>query len=216
MSSADKLPLFDSGTPVLYRTVDENQDLTSVLPVRVVEDSASTVSLWLPLGTSSIKPVLHDRSPGSPRRWLPGTWSLEPATWKWAELLIVIPNGRRHATWLRWSPQRQFLGWYVNIQGPLTRTYLGFDHLDQQLDILIEPDHSWHLKDEDELDVAVQLGRIDAADADEVRSEAKRVIADVEHGKPPFTSNWIWWAPPTAWNHPELPDNWADMSMYGR
>lgn len=203
---------FSPGTPVLYRTVDENQALTSVLPVRVVEDTPDQVTLWLPIGTPSMKPVLHPDAPRSPRRWLPGTWSLEPATWTWAELLILIPLQQRHAIWVCWSAERDFLGWYVNLQGSLTRNRLGFDHWDQQLDIVVSPDRSWRYKDEDELAVVVELGRMSATQADEVRAEAERVVRQIESAQPPFTDDQAMWKPPPDWTTPSLPDDWADPS----
>ncbi len=49
------------------------------------------------------------------------------------------------------------------------------DRLDQKLDVLVEPDGSWHWKDEDELDEAARLGLLDA---DAVRAEAKRVLKE--------------------------------------
>ncbi len=202
--------MFAPGSRILYRTIDENQQLTSVLPVRVVEDSESHVCLWLPIGTASIKPVLHDPT-ARPRRWLPGTWSLQPSTWSWAELLIMIQPDSPYAVWLRWSADRVFQGWYVNMQGPLKRHRLGFDHWDQQLDILVEPDRSWRLKDEDELKVVVELGRMSADQAAQVRSGAERATREIESCAGPFAAEWPRWIPPADWTHPDLPDDWGEL-----
>lgn len=199
------------GEALLYRTVDENGQLTSVLPVRLVEETPEQISLWLRTGTPSMKPVLHDHVPGTPRRWLPGTWSLEPATWRWADLLILLPTDRPHAVWVCWTPEGEFRGWYVNLQDRLRRTRLGFDHWDQQLDIVVDPDRSWRLKDEDELDVVVELGRMSPAQADGVRDEAQRVIAAIEAGEPPFTPEVSQWRPPEEWDIPDLPQDWAEL-----
>jgi hypothetical protein len=45
-----------------------------------------------------------------------------------------------HAIWVFWhGPQREFRGWYVNLQEPFRRTSLGVDTQDLELDILIAP-----------------------------------------------------------------------------
>ena len=51
----------------------------------------------------------------------------------------------------------------MNLEEPLKRTAIGFDYLDQLLDIEIAVDlSSWKWKDEDELEEAVARGDYDA------------------------------------------------------
>jgi len=46
-----------------------------------------------------------------------------------------------HAIWVFWrGPQREFAGWYVNLQEPFRRTSRGVDTQDLELDIVIAPD----------------------------------------------------------------------------
>ena len=70
--------------------------------------------------------------------------------------------------------------WYVNLQTPLRRTALGFDYLDQELDIVIAPDlNSWRWKDEEGFAALLQRGRIAPADAARLRAagvEAKSLL----------------------------------------
>jgi hypothetical protein len=80
---------------------------------------------------------------------------------------------------------------------------VGFDYLDLELDVRIEPSGSWRLEDEDELEEAQRLGVLDAAEADEVRAEAQRVIE-----RWPFPTGWEDWRPDVSWGVPALPAGW--------
>ncbi|PON15580.1 DUF402 domain-containing protein [Candidatus Entotheonella serta] len=205
---------FRFGEAVLYRELDECQRIISVLPVRIVRDDPSFVILWLPLGTPSIKPELVHHTPGTPRRWVEGNWYLTRSTWQWAELLILVRPGEHRATWVRWSPERIFEGWAVNMQSQLTRTRLGFDHWDHQLDLMVDPNRHWHWKDEDELQLAVELGRMTREQADAVKAEGWRAVAQIEQHQSPFSDEWESWTPVPTWSRPQLVEDWGDLSMY--
>ena len=122
-------------------------------------------------------------------------WTLAPSTWGRSGLMVARP-GAAHSIWI-WSDSP---GWYVNLEEPLRRTPIGFDRLDQKLDVLVEPDGSWHWKDEDELDEAARLGLVDAG---AVRAEATRVLEEW-----PFPTGWEDWRPDPAWLIPQLPVGW--------
>ncbi|WP_179137700.1 DUF402 domain-containing protein [Candidatus Entotheonella palauensis] len=207
-------PLFRPGDSVLYRGLDERRRVVSVLPVRVVRDDSNLVVLWLPLGTPSIKPELLHHTPGSPRRWVDSNWYLTHSTWQWAELLVLIRPGEHRATWVRWSAERDFQGWVVNMQSPLVRTRLGFDHWDHQLDIIVNPDRSWRWKDEDELELAVELGRMTREQAGAVRDEGLIAVEQIEQNRSPFSDGWEHWTPEPTWPLPDLVEDWRDVSMY--
>ncbi len=113
---------FYYGQPILYRELDERGQVIDVKPVTVVEDSDARIALWLPLGTPTKRPVLLNRTPGTPRRWMKRSWALVDSTWQWAELLIVVRPDNRRATWVRWSADRLFQGWVVNLQSELWRS----------------------------------------------------------------------------------------------
>ncbi len=113
-----------------------------------------------------------------------------------------------HAVLLRFDPQDRFLGWYVNLQSPLVPTPLGFEYVDHVLDVLVEPDGTWRLKDEELLEEAVRRGLFSPAWADAIRREAERVIRDVEAGRPPFDGSWTGWRPDPTWSAASLPPGW--------
>jgi hypothetical protein len=204
---------FDPGDVILLRGMDEHQRVIDVKPVRVVQDDADLSVLWVQRSTATMKAVLIDHTPGTPRRWEDGNSRLEESTWR-HEILILTRPAERRATWVRWTIDREFYGWYVNMQSPMQRTHLGFDHHDHQLDILVDPDRSWRWKDEDELELCVEMGRMTASLAQEVREEGQRAVRQIEANASPFSDGWESWCPDSTWTPPGLPGNWDDLSMY--
>lgn len=174
----------------------------------VVEDSGAVTSLWLAAGTPTklAVPLVE----GTPPPWLAGDWRLVDAVWdQWNTLLLMVP-GQWRATWVQWSPEWEFLGWYVNMEEPLRRTLLGFDSRDLWLDILVSPGRHWRWKDNDHLDRAVRLGMTSGAVAKRARAEGEAAIADIESGRWPFTEEVRDWRPDPAWpipTHTHIPED---------
>ncbi len=174
-----------------------------VKPVVVVGDGEDLISLWLPAGTPTklTVPLVEGRR----RPWLDGECTLIDSVWdRWNALFLMIPDEWR-ATWVWWTPDWEFLGWYVNLQEPVRRTPLGFDVRDLQLDILVDSERRWRWKDEDELDRSVEMGVISTAVAERVRREGEAAIVDIESGAWPFTEELRGWRPEPDWPAPTLP-----------
>jgi predicted RNA-binding protein associated with RNAse of E/G family len=105
--------------------------------------------------------------------------------------------------------QGDFIGWYINLQRPLVRSALGFDTLDQTLDLIIRPDlvaHHW--KDEDEFAEDVRHGIFSAEEASAIRAEGERVLQKARRGESPFRDGWDVWQPDGSWSVPSLPEGW--------
>ena len=172
---------FVPGQPVLYRGphVDDSgitgpPVICDLKPVTVVEDSAAVISLFLQAGTPTL--MSKPNVAGAPKPWNPGEWELIEAAWdRWNTLYLQVP-GEWRSTWVMWSPDWRFLGWYVNLQEPLRRTRWGFDVRDLQLDILVAADRTWKWKDE------------------------------VECGAWPFETEIADWRPDSGWARRSLPD----------
>ncbi len=203
---------FCYGEPILYRELDEHGQVVDVKPVTVIEDSDVQIALWLPLGTPTKKPVLLNHTPGTPRNWVEGSWALVDSTWQWAELLIVVRPDNCRATWVRWSADRVFQGWYVNLQSKLCRTRLGFDFRDHQLDIIVEPDRNWRWKDQDELDLAVELGCLTPAQSKAVREEGQLAVMEIERNSGLYSESIEQWCPEASLTRPKLRADWNDLS----
>jgi hypothetical protein len=178
-----------------------------VRPVTVVEDTDELNVLYVCAGTPTKELVRPDGSP------IPRSMSYEQrfrlelklgdGNWGTHQTLHLTPPAAAHSIWLFWTEDWKFLGWYVNFQEPLTRTPIGFDTVDQVLDIWVQPDLSWEWKDEHELEAAVRLGRFTREDAAAIRAEGERVVAEW-----PFPTGWEDWRPDPAWTVPQLPEGW--------
>ena len=186
---------FCVGENILCREIDVNGYIADVRPVIVVEDSDDRLVFWLPLGTPTKQAVLLDHKPGTPRRWEDGNWELIDNVWKWSDPLIIVRPEDFHATWVVWSAEQVFTGWYVNMQSNLTRTSLGFDLTDHQLDIVVDPDRNWQQKDQDELDVNVEQGRLTPEQVKEIRSEGQWAVEEIESNRGVFSEEWKDWRP---------------------
>lgn len=180
-----------------------------VMPVTVVEDGPGRIMHVLAAGTTYLRRVAADGS-ALPRVIppdaldMPGS-RLVPAQWDRTHRLITVQPGRGCGVHLKYDARSwAFLGWYVNLQEPLTRTERGFATRDHFLDITVDPDRSWRWKDEDELDLAIDLGRLTRQQADAIRREAASVIPDIEVGRFPFDDSLVDWRPEPSWPIPRL------------
>jgi len=162
---------------------------------RLIEDHGDLLVLWLPAGSPGKIPVGPDgRELRIPRR----DRVLGDRAGGRDALALIRPM-RRHSIWLFWADV-DLDYWYVNFERPLGRSAVGFDQVDEKLDLIVSPDGVLRWKDEDELAEAAALGLVDA---DEVRAEAARVLADW-----PFPTGWEDWRPDPVWSLPELPGGW--------
>ena len=123
-------------------------------------------------------------------------------------LLRVLLPGRPFSVWLLWSPEWEFISYYVNLETPFARSAAGFDSSDHTLDVCVRADRTWYYKDQDELDARVEVGLVDAEAAAQVRRDAEQAVALIGGWEPPFSSGLESWRPDPAWPLPELPPRW--------
>jgi hypothetical protein len=122
--------------------------LSWIEPVTVVEDSPELIALYLAMDTPIKRPVGAD---GLPIPRFQSYESQDQVPWqlgddRWAEhsVLWLARPEEAHAIGLFWrGAEREFVGWYGNLQAPLVRTAVGFDSMDYVLDVDIAPDRSW-------------------------------------------------------------------------
>jgi hypothetical protein len=108
--------------------------------------------------------------------------------------------GDAYAIWLFWhGPDREFRGWYVNLQEPFRRTAVGYDTQDLELDIWLPLDASWEWKDDELLEQRVQEGRFTAAQVAAIRAEGARIAADLDDGRRWWSGDWASWTPDPGW-----------------
>ena len=195
-----------TGDPILLRETYRSRTWAA-RPARMVLDSDALIAVYLAPGTQWKRPVTPD---GVPLRLPRDEWQLADVEWTGIAALRLFRPRRAHSILLWWEPGSwAFQGWYVNLELPMRRTALGFDYLDQVLDIVVAPDRSsWRWKDEDELLLALELGLISPTAASALRTEGERVMADLEANRPPFSDGWETWRPDPTWQPPGLPTGW--------
>ena len=200
-------PRWTPGSRVVYREIWRGK-VWKTRPAIVVQDTSEWVVLFLPRGTRWKRPA------GEREQYFhylhTGEWTLADATWLLGDTLFLLPPNEAHAVHVMWEPvNRAFVGWYVNLQEPIRRTIIGFDFMDQELDINVTPDLSrWTWKDEEHLTRAHRDGRFSMAQVNAIRAEGERVITRIQSKASPFSDGWETWTPPREWPLPNLLDGW--------
>ena len=200
---------WQQGDQIVLREIFRGR-IWSGRPYTIVEDTPQRFIIYMGVGVRWMRPVRRNSSAIRGREL---HWTLREAVWPIEALRIVTP-GRHHSVLLLWTEEfREFLKWYVNLEDPLTHSAVGFDYLDQFLDIEIAPDLSaWNWKDEDELEDAVANGLMTPQRADLIRAEGIRVIETLDKKAPPFDEQWHLWRPDPQWESPGLPVCWDDLN----
>lgn len=94
---------------------------------------------------------------------------------------------------------------YVNLEEPFTRFDRGILTSDHVLDIVVDSDGTFRLKDEDELEFARRAGMFSDEKVERIRSAADSAIEDIRAWAFPFDSDYPDFQPDPAWPMPDLP-----------
>jgi hypothetical protein len=148
-------------------------------------------------------------APGARFRFPEGDWPTPTGRHPWhgrsgweghGTLMLQRPD-EAHAIWVFWTgPEREFAGWYVNLQEPFRRTADGYDTQDLELDIWIPAGGRWEWKDADVLDERIREGRYTAAQVEATWAEGRRVAADLDAGIRWWDPWWALWEPEPEWD----------------
>jgi len=196
----------DPGDPVTVREVWQGKVWT-VRVLTVVKDEPNLLALYQAVGTPWKRPCGPD---GHPIRLPDQPWHLEDALLREDTLRLILP-GQAHSVLLIWQQRWNLTCWYINLEEPFRRTSIGFDYMDQTLDIVVEPDMaSWRWKDEDEFEEAQAKGIYSREQAVEIREEGERALERLLARKPPFDERWEDWRPDAAWRRPEIGARWQE------
>lgn len=180
-------------------------------PQYIVRDLPGLIALYLPAGTPVRRwyrrPTVQDLHDPHVR--------LADARWTDTDVLSLVTPGLSHSIDLMWETGSGSLRcWYVQLTEAYRRTPLGFDTMDQVLDIVISPDLSgWRWKDEDEFAEAQSVGVFSQEQAHTIRTEGERVIENLERKQPPFCDGWEHWGPPSDWGIPSFPPGWESVPI---
>jgi hypothetical protein len=207
---------FERGRLVMHRNVRRGR-IGWVRPARVVSDDARGLALWIGRGTPVANEVADD---GRGMRampfteWLSRSYRLQVGVWNGPPLLKFLPAEGAYSVWWFRDEAGRFANWYVNLEEPGVRwddgKVAGIDVVDQDLDVVVRPDHTWYWKDEDEF--AERLAFPEqywVTDEAAVRAEGERVIKMAEARVFPFDGTWCDFVSDPRWAVPAaLPPGW--------
>jgi len=210
------LSAFTPGRVVLHR--HWHGDRIGLLKTAVVAaDDDRGLLLWVPRGA----PMLDRRAvDGRGLRelrfaeWLRTPTELKRVTWGGPGVLMLLPPGEAHSIWWLRHEDGSLRWVYVNLEEPAVRwddgEVAGVDIIDQDLDVVVNPDGSWEWKDDDELTERLAFPEgYWVADEEAVRAEGRRLIKRIEAREFPFDGSLLDFAPDPGWTMPpSVPDGW--------
>jgi hypothetical protein len=188
-----------------------NNKIWTVRPVTVVADTLDLIALYMMPGTTCKLPRAADNTPLP--CFLPDHWIMVDTPWQGGAALYLSQPGQWYATMGLFGDDGQRIErWYVNLQTPYKRTPLGFDYLDQELDIIINRElTAWQWKDEEKFLDAQRRGRISIEQAAQVRQIGEDILEQLQSGHLTLLEEWQDWVPPEGWSIPPVPDDWDDI-----
>jgi hypothetical protein len=183
--------MWSEGDVVVRREVLNDGSVWLEYPVLVVRDEPDLLATY----------VARDAPftfPPNPRMH---PWRREGRTsWQGHGMLMLQRPDELHAIWHFWAgAERSFAGWYVNFQEPFRRTADGYDTQDLELDLVVHPDGTVEVKDDDLLDVRVQEGRFTQDQAHAIRAVGERIQLELAAGRRWWDPWWALWEPDPAW-----------------
>jgi hypothetical protein len=184
---------FQPGERVVIREVLNGQVWT-VRPVKILEDSDVHVVSWLAPGTLTDYPAGVEHGATCLNMWLSGEWRLEPKVFHPPGMLRIAPRDAPYEVFAPLLPEGGVQWWYVNFQRPLERTSMGFDTMDEILDLVVSADcGEWVRKDADELELAVAMGFLDRVDAKRISDACSTLEESLERGVVPWDHDAAKW-----------------------
>ncbi len=204
MDSAEKTGRWAAGDVIVRREVWRNRPWMAMQAV-VVEDDLSALVLYVPTGS----PFAFEEGPW-PTADGRHPWDGIRSSWAGHGALMLHFEGEPYAIWHFWSGQdRQFVGWYLNLQDPYRRTERGIDTLDHEIDIVVGPDGEFEVKDEDAFADCIEYGRFDHDVADRIRDTSAALTDRLRHEGIWWDKKWVTWSPPDDSSPPALPSDWS-------
>ncbi|WP_166828828.1 DUF402 domain-containing protein [Brevibacterium limosum] len=219
-------PCWRRGDQILWTyTNPAHPGLYDQRPVTVIADDEKHLAVWLESGTRMLHHVLADgsgiRTAGGPARFgAPRAQGLK--RWQGPGIVAVFRPGADYSVWFfvnRASrttdaeavssrppavPVRRD-SFYVNLEESFTRFDRGILTSDHVLDIVVDADGTYRLKDEDELEFARGAGMFSDDKVARIRAAADSAIDDICAWVFPFDSDYPDFRPDPDWPMPDLP-----------
>lgn len=128
--------------------------------------------------------------------------------------MVIVPDDSFSTYLMRDTVTKELDCWYVNLQEPIRRTPIGFDTMDNMLDVVISSDMStWRWKDDDEFAEAQKIGFYSAEKAREIWAEGERAIELITKERRGFYKKWEKWQADPEWKLPLLSPDWQKLDL---
>ncbi len=209
--------MWNPGERVVLRGI-VNERVWSALSVIVVKDTLEETTLLLLPGAQCAYPEGYfrwkhgDYSQGT--RWQEAksnAWTFREFVWQRNRFLIFLEPQKYYAIFYTWHHDTdQFTCYYINFQLPYRRSHCGFDTLDLDLDLVIDPQFTWRWKDEDAYREGIQEGGIHEQWVDGIEHAQQEVFDKIHKRCYPLDGSWMHWRPDPSWNPPRLPERWDE------
>lgn len=181
-------------------------------PTIVIQDSPELIVLYMPAGVCG-KNV--DHKPATNELFAASNINIIDFQWHTTDVLMMIVPGDSFSTYLmRDTDTKEMDCWYVNLQEPIRHTPIGFDTMDNMLDVIISPDMStWRWKDDDEFTAAQKIGFYSPEKAREIWAEGERAIQLITKERLDLYKKWEMWQPNPEWELPILSPDWQKLNF---
>lgn len=207
---------WEIGDSCALRGIVNNQVWLAQSVIVVKDEPQETILLLLP-GAQCAFPegywrwrINNDFSRGS--RWQEAksdNITLRGFQWHTNRILIFLESEKYFASFLFWDHATdQFSGYYINFQLPFQRSHCGFDNLDLDLDIVIDPQYNWEWKDEEDFKAGIKEGGILDEWAKGIEHSQNEVFKKISNRSYPIDGSWLQWRPAVNWIPPDLPKEW--------
>lgn len=205
---------YQPGEQTLYQGVYEKR-IWYAQSMLVVKDTAEETVLAVYPGMECAAPQGYINGRQTWNRWqdyLTNHRDLQLYDWHTNRFLVLLYPQKYYSINLMWNhAENQFLCYYINYQLPFQRTEKGFQTLDLEIDLVINPDYSWHWKDEEDYKEGIKHNIIRAEWVKEIESAQQEIFEKLNQTQYPLDKYWLDWTPNPEWTLPRLPVNWAEV-----
>jgi hypothetical protein len=187
--------------------------------VLVVKDCPQETVLALLPGAQCAYPVGYWRwgmnESSGETRWQEASrpdLTLKELSWNTHRVLIFLEPGKYYSCFLFWEQATgRFDSYYINFQLPFRRSHCGFDTLDLELDLVIDPHYHWEWKDVDDYQAGIREGGILPEWAQEIERSLPEIFERINQHQYPLDGSWLDWLPDPDWVAPRLPEDWQTV-----
>ena len=181
-------------------------------PTILVQDTPDLIAFYLRAGTMG-KNTSHRVAPTE----MLDADIIEIVDHQWhrTDVLFLTVPGEAFSVYIMWEAGTRNLDCiYINLQEPLQRTSIGFDSMDNVLDVVIHPDmEQWRWKDEDEFEEAQRVGVYSPEKARQIRADGESAIDLVLSRRRGMYEKWKLWEVNPHWEIPALPPFWNIVNL---